>query len=72
MNWANAIPLGSVLFAAFGAGGLVVMLKILWVGHASQGKRIGDLESWRLACETVEKERVRVRADTRGVPEQHA
>lgn len=36
--------------------------------NKEQGIRIGDLESWNVAHEAVEKERQRVREDTRGIP----
>jgi hypothetical protein len=36
--------------------------------NASQGKRVGDVESEIVAIKAVESERRRVREDTRGVP----
>jgi hypothetical protein len=68
MNWANEIPVTVLVGLAFAAGGLVATLRLVWVGQTLQGKRVGELEHWRLACETIEKERARVRADTHGIP----
>ena len=70
------VPVGLAAFA--GLVGWVVrtlvtdriaaLEKALKDSAESQGRRIGDLESWNVAHEAVEKERQRVREDTRGIP----
>lgn len=66
----NIGELIGIVTAALFIGGSLESLRRLNASSISQGKRLGLLEDWMASVKAVfeEREKVRRRADTRGVP----
>ena len=71
MNFSfNLGELVAIVGGAVFVGGMIESVRRLTVSSTSQGKRLGEIDKWIEGQTAVqlEREKVRRRADTRGVP----